>query len=97
MQTCATFRLACGENATREALCEIEGLPGDLPPAGVNGRLRVHDVHGLLLVSDSSGDFPLGPLAERQQVAVDELGVRGGEAMRKARIVDFHGPLDQLR
>ena len=34
-------------------------------------------------------------LAEREQVAVDEVGMRGGEAVRQARIVEFRGPLDQ--
>ena len=43
-----------------------------------------------------SRDLPFALLAEREQVAVDELGMRGGEAVRQARIVDFHGPLDQL-
>jgi hypothetical protein len=44
------------------------------------------DLHGL--------QFAL--LAEREQVAVDEVGMRGGEAMRQAGIVDLHGACDQL-
>jgi hypothetical protein len=42
-------------------------------------------------------DLPLALLAEREQVAVDEVGVRGGEAVRQTRIIDFHRPFDQLR
>ena len=41
-------------------------------------------------------DLPFALLTEREQVAVDEVGMRGGEAVRQARVVDFHGPLDQL-
>jgi hypothetical protein len=41
-------------------------------------------------------DLPSAVLDEREQVAVDEVRMRGGEAMRQARIVDFDSPLDQL-
>ncbi len=40
-------------------------------------------------------DLPFALLTEREQVAVDEVGMRGGEAVREARIVDFNGPFDQ--
>jgi hypothetical protein len=35
-------------------------------------------------------------LQKLQQVGVDLIRMRGGEAVRQARIVDFHSPLDQL-
>src|SRR5687768_14612207 len=38
-----------------------------------------------------SGDIPFVLLAEREQVAVDEIRMRGGEAVWQARIVDLHG------
>src|SRR6185436_5472250 len=41
-------------------------------------------------------DLPLVLLNEREQIAVDDLGVRGGETVRETRIVDLHSPLDQL-
>ena len=41
-------------------------------------------------------DLPFAALAECEQIPVDEVGMRGGEAVRQARIVDFHSPLDQL-
>src|SRR6266850_1804193 len=44
----------------------------------------------------ASRDLPLALLEEREQVAIDDVGVRGGEAVRQARVVDFHGALDQL-
>ena len=46
----------------------------------------------------SSGlrDLPFALLDEREQVAVDEVGMRTGESMRQAGIVDFGSPLDQL-
>ena len=37
-------------------------------------------------------DLPFALLAEREQVAVDEVGMRGGEAVRQTRIVDFRQP-----
>ena len=43
-----------------------------------------------------SGDPPFLPLAEREQVTVDEVGMRGGQTMRKARIIDFHRAFNQL-
>src|SRR3954470_14592397 len=36
-----------------------------------------------------SRDFPLALSDERKQVAVDEIGMRGGETVRQAWIVDF--------
>ena len=40
--------------------------------------------------------LPFALLAEREQVAVHEVGMRGGEAVRQARIVDFDRSVDQL-
>src|SRR5262245_432782 len=41
-------------------------------------------------------DLPFAVLDKREQVAVDEIGMRGGQAMRQARIVDFDSTFDQL-
>ena len=40
-------------------------------------------------------DLLFGLLAERQQVAVDEVGMRGSEPVRQTRIVDFCCSLDR--
>src|SRR5215204_4322764 len=45
---------------------------------------------------DSSHQGRLALPAECEQVAVHEISMRGGEAVRQTRIVDFFGPLDQL-
>lgn len=39
--------------------------------------------------------LPFALLTEREQIAVNQIGMRGGEAMRQARIVDLDGPVDQ--
>ena len=41
-------------------------------------------------------DLSFALVAEREQVAIDEVGMRGGEAVRQARIVDLRRTLDQL-
>ena len=61
----------------------------------VLGRGRIRPM-ALSLDADLR-DLPFALLDEREQVAVDDVGVRGGEAVREARIVDLHDPLDQLR
>lgn len=43
----------------------------------------------------TSGDRLLDPLTECKQVAVDEVGMRGGQAVGQARVVDLPGSLDQ--
>ena len=37
-------------------------------------------------------DLPCAVLAKREHVAVDEIGMRGGEGTRQTRIVDLRGP-----
>src|SRR4029077_14431060 len=40
-------------------------------------------------------DLPFALADKREQVAVDEIGMRGGQAVRQARIVDFDSTGDQ--
>ena len=42
-------------------------------------------------------NLPRALLAEREQVTIDDVGMRGGEAVRQPRMVNLHRPLDQLR
>src|SRR5262245_62671773 len=41
-------------------------------------------------------DLSFALLNEREQVPVDEIGMRGGQSVREARIVDFARAFDQL-
>ena len=61
-------------------------------------RLTTSDSDSRCRCRASSGlrDLPFALLDEREQVAVDEVGMRTGESMRQAGIVDFRSPLDQL-
>ncbi len=59
-------------------------------------RVRDSDGRRRCRASHESRDLPLALLTEHEQVAIDNVGVRRGEAVRQARIVDFHRPFDQL-
>ena len=71
------------------------GLPIRVYPALANADGKALSRLALSLDADLR-DLPFPLLDEREQVAVDDVGVRGGEAVREARIVDLHRPLDQL-